>query len=220
MKKILSLVCMLLLLYAPLLIGGTNNVYQVSGTSFSFKDAGGNALLNLRGVKAGQGEISDVYDMGNGAIPRMLNVFPQVNFTTSATSASGLVRVYACSLLNSTAGSMVANQAITVEGLLVNWTLIGQIAASSTAGAVGPFYSSMVYAASSQYVQFGIFNGGTIALADVSATNTTGSQIVVVPVYDQIQATAELLVAPDHYPGKSLHLANSYMIQTKRIEIV
>ena len=162
----------------------TNKVYYIPGTSKTFKNTGGDYVLDMKNVSTNTGRVSGQWDRGTGALPALYK-WELINKFGSSVTIGNSCRLFMYAYENgSTLADIAADTDLTAETQLYNFKQIGQLIASSNT--VGPFNASDVVAIYGRYVNFGWWNASGQTSDNVDGT----SYLVLTPVPDEIQAAS------------------------------
>jgi hypothetical protein len=153
----------------PVPVTYTARQFQVPLTAITFTESGGSAVFTPKNIATGAGRVSAQFDRGAGALATVLKW--EATFKAGSAVTIGLpVRVYAyCSESASSAADLAADGGVSVETLLSNFTVLGEIIAN--ANSVGPFYATGKAWLEGRYCVVGLWNASGQTLTNVNGDN-------------------------------------------------
>ena len=160
-----------------------NAIYRAYGTTLSFRDSGGSAVLTLQNLAFGAGRVSARYDRGAGSLPRLYHWRAVVQFET-APIVGELVEVY----LYESDGTYADGTIGTADGALAtdkrkNGKLIGVVVVDTTSTGTDIVASGMCVI-NERYVSVGVWNGSA---GDNLKNTANASRVNLTPVNDELQ---------------------------------
>ncbi|HSW46504.1 MAG TPA: hypothetical protein VLM89_13130 [Phycisphaerae bacterium] len=162
----------------------TNAIYMKPGTAVTFTKSGGDVTFTLDDtVDLGDGQVSNQWDRGAGALPGVYKWKAAIKWVATPTLGD-TVRIYLFESPTNT-GDLTSDAAVTPETKFNNFRLIGTCICSVAADQV--FYASGTVEILGRYVNLGVWNGS--ATKDLNATDNV-SYIVLTPYFPDIQAAA------------------------------
>lgn len=160
-----------------------NAVYRAIGTTLSFRDSGGDAVLTLQNLAFGVGRVSARYDRGAGSLPRLYHWRAIVQFET-APAVGEIVEIY---LFESDGtymdGTLGTSDAALGSDKRKNGKLIGVIVVDTTSTATDIVASGMCLI-NQRYFSVGVWNGSA---GDNLKNTANTSRVNLTPVNDEIQ---------------------------------
>lgn len=164
----------------------TNKIYVAPGTGVNFKDANGDVVFTLKdGVDLANGQVSDQWDRGAGAVPARYKWEATMKWVATPTLGDAVrIYLYAAQKAN-TAVDLTGDGDVSAETKFGNFAMIGQVLC--TVAADQAFYASGIIEIYGRYVNLGVWNAS--ASKDLNATSEACS-ITLTPMPDDIQAAA------------------------------
>lgn len=160
-----------------------NAIYRAIGTTLSFRDSGGDAVLTLQNLAFGAGRVSARYDRGAGSLPRLYHWRAIVQFET-APAVGEIVEIY---LFESDGtymdGTLGTSDAALGSDKRKNGKLIGVIVVDTTSTATDIVASGMCLI-NQRYFSVGVWNGSA---GDNLKNTANTSRVNLAPVNDEIQ---------------------------------
>lgn len=160
-----------------------NAIYRALGTTLSFRDSGGDAVLTLQNLAFGAGRVSARYDRGAGSLPRLYHWRAVVQFET-APIVGELVEIY---IFESDGtymdGTLGTSDAALGTDKRKNGKLIGVVVADTTSVTTDIVASGMCII-NQRYFSVGVWNGSA---GDNLENTSNASRVNLTPVNDEIQ---------------------------------
>lgn len=160
-----------------------NLILRALGTTFSFRDSGGDAVITLKNLGFGAGRVSARLDRGSGSKSRLFHWRAVIQFET-APVVGELVEIYVFESDGTYADGVVgtADAALTSDQRK-NGKLIGVVVVDKTSTATDIVASGMCVV-NTQYFSVGVWNGSA---GDNLEDTTNACRVNFVEVPDEIQ---------------------------------
>lgn len=160
-----------------------NAIYRALGTTLSFRDSGGDAVLTLQNLAAGAGRVSARYDRGAGSLPRVYEWRGVMQFET-APVVGELVEIY---LFESDGtymdGTLGTSDAALGSDKRKNGKLIGVVVVDTTSVTTDIIASGLCLI-NARYFSVGVWNGSA---GDNLENTANASRVNLTPMYDEVQ---------------------------------
>lgn len=162
----------------------TQAVLAKMGTAVVFTESGGDVTFTLNdGVDLGNGQVSNQWDRGAGALPTTYLLDAKIKWVATPTLGD-VVRLY-LSDSQATARDLTSDGDVTPETKFGNFRYVGQVICSVAADQT--FYASYIVQIVGRYVNLGVWNAS--GTKDLNAAANACS-ITLTPCYPDIQAAA------------------------------
>jgi hypothetical protein len=160
-----------------------NAIYRAIGTTLSFRDSGGDAVITLQNLAFGAGRVSARYDRGAGSLPRIHHWRAVMQFET-APALGEIVEIY---LFESDGtymdGTLGTSDAAMGTDKRKNGKLIGVVVADTTSVTTDIVASGMCLI-NQRYVSVGVWNASA---GDNLENTSNASRVNLTPVNDEVQ---------------------------------
>jgi hypothetical protein len=160
-----------------------NAIYRGVGTTLSFRDSGGDAVLTLQNLAFGAGRVSARYDRGAGSLPRVYEWRGVMQFET-APVVGELVEIY---LFESDGtymdGTLGTSDAALGSDKRKNGKLIGVVVVDTTS-VTTDIVASGLCLINARYFSVGVWNGSA---GDNLENTANASRVNLTPYFDEVQ---------------------------------
>jgi hypothetical protein len=161
-----------------------NGIYRAYGTTLSFRDSGGDAVITLKNLGFGAGRVSARYDRGSGSQPREFAWRAVIQFET-APVVGELVEIYVFESDGTYMdGTLGTSDAALGSDKRKNGKLIGVVVVDTTSTATDIIAGGMCLI-NERYFSVGVWNGSA---GDNLEDTTNACRINLTPVNPEIQS--------------------------------